>query len=328
MSLKLRLLLLYLNYFSPQTDYSKLTAEKLRRINEKEEKKSAHLVDFKPIEMQAIENRHIPMRDGVEIPIRIYRPIAKEHLPTIVFYHGGGFTCRSIDSHDKVCRRVAKMNRALVVSTGYRLAPEHKFPGPVHDAYDAALWVSKNAKAIGGDKNRLVLMGDSAGGNLSAVVCILARDSKAFDIKYQVLVYPSTDARLQHPSIEKYKKGYILSKEGIHWFLDQYKSTDQDIFNPLMSPLLTEDLSNLPPAFVSTAEFDPLKDEGQAFAERLQQAGNQVIFKEYSGVVHAFFNLPKITQKALRLHEDIQQILKPILYPQKSQAISYGENSQ
>lgn len=313
MPIKLRLLLFYLNHFVKEMDYLNMTAEEVRQINRRELKKVDRLVDFPPTPMFEVKNQTIPMRDGAQIPIRIYYPSDKKKLPVIVFYHGGGFVTRNLDSHDLACRRIAKTNQAVVVSIGYRLAPEYKFPTPVEDCYDATVWVANHVQELGVNGEKLVVMGDSAGGNLATVICILARNLKGPKIAAQVLIYPTTDARLSQPSIDRFGKGYFLTRKKMQWFLDHYKRDDADIMNPLMSPLLEKDLSNLPPAFVTTASFDPLKDEGEAYAKRLKEAGNAVTFKEYKGMVHGFLNLAKITTKGtMGMNQDIQQFLRSL----------------
>lgn len=274
------------------------------------------IVEYKAVPMHNVEDRTIEMRDGASITVRIYHPSQKKNLPIIVYYHGGGFVLRNLDTHDKACRRLAQYNEAIVVSVGYRLAPEFKFPIPVHDCYDATVWAAEHAKDLGANPDQLIVAGDSAGGNLATVVSTLARDLNGPKIVFQILIYPTTDARLCHKSIDTYGKNYLLTKELMHWFVDQYKSKEEDILNPLMSPFLQADLSNLPPAFIGTAEYDPLKDEGEAYAKRLQEAGNEVFFKEYKGVIHAFFNLGKITKQTFTMNEDIQQSLSAALAKQ------------
>ena len=307
MSIKLRLLLFYLNNF--KKDDLSIAPAKIREENTKELSTFLKVLDYAPIDLPEIKNEQIAMRDGAKIPIRIYRPSADQNLPLIVYYHGGGFVARSIASHDLVCRRICKENQAVVVSVGYRLAPEFKFPIPHQDCYDATAWASENASQWGANAEELTVMGDSAGGNLATVVSILARDNNGPKIKNQVLIYPTTDARLNHPSIDKLADGYFLTKATMQWFVDHYKNKEEDIYNPLMSPLLTEDLSKLPDAFVFTAALDPLKDEGAAYAEKLESAGNQVVFKEYSNVIHGFINMARISKECLIAHQDIKNFL-------------------
>lgn len=259
--------------------------------------------------MEKVENLEIPVRDGAQIPIRVYRPTTQENLKTIVFYHGGGFVLRNIETHDDLCRRIAKKTGALVISVGYRLAPEYKFPIPVYDCYDALLWTKENAADFGGNPDDLIVMGDSAGGNLSTSVCHVARDEKGPKISKQVLIYPALDARLKYPSIEKFKDGYLLTKPMLDWFVDHYAKTPEDKNNPLMSPLLAGSLADLPPAFVCTADHDPLKDEGEDYYHKLVAAGNEAVFKEYKNTIHAFANMPRITKQANVLVDDIAKFI-------------------
>lgn len=310
MPLLLRLFLFYFNRIAKEMDYSKLSPTQVRQIHQEQLSKLGFLIDFEPLEMVKVEDKTIFVRDGADIPLRIYWPNNEKNLPIVAFFHGGGFVTRSIESHDKACRRLAKTSNVIVVSIGYRLAPEFKFPIPYQDCYDATVWVSENAKSLGANPEKLIVAGDSAGGNLAAVVSILARNFKGPKIAYQVLIYPTTDARMGQPSITTFGKGYFLTKDLMDWFVDHYKRNEEDKLNPLMSPFLEKDLSNLPPAFVSTAYYDPLKDEGAAYAQRLKEAGNQVLYKDYKGVVHGFLNLTRITKKqTFQLHEDIKNAL-------------------
>jgi acetyl esterase len=312
MKLLLRLFLFYYHRMQANPDYSKAKPAKVRAFNKAQLAKVADLLDDKPIPLHDVRDQTIPVSDGSQIPIRIYTPSTKAGLAVIVFYHGGGFVTRSIDSHDRVCRRLASNNEAIVVSVGYRLAPEFKFPIPVNDSYDAFIWVAENLDCTNG----LYLMGDSAGANLSTVVCILARDKGGPKIDKQVLIYPVTDATMSFPSIDKYAKGYLLTKELMAWFTHHYKRDDADLVNPLMSPIFAANLKNLPPAFVGTAGLDPLKDEGKAYAEKLAQEGVSVVYSDYPGVIHGFLNLPKIMRQAnQKLHRDISSFLQDSTKP-------------
>lgn len=311
MPLRLRLLLFYLNHIAKQLDYAKLDAPTVRKINQREFEKVDRIIDYSAEPMAQVWDEEVSVRDGAKIPVRIYQPVEDKGLPLIVFYHGGGFVTRSIDTHDKACRRMAKQNRAVVVSVGYRLAPEFKFPIPLYDCYDACCWAAEHGERLGGDINKLVVMGDSAGGNLATVTTILARDQGGPKISAQVLIYPTVDGRLISPTIDQFSDGYLLTKPLMQWFVNHYQRTIEDTLDPLMSPILTENLADLPPAYISTAEYDPLKGEGADYTDRLKEAGNEVFYKEYKGVIHAFLNLPKITVKASReMMQDIQQFLQ------------------
>ncbi|MEM6320880.1 MAG: alpha/beta hydrolase [Bacteroidota bacterium] len=305
MSIKLKLLLWAFNKFE-SVDLEKISVKGLRKVADNRE---SRLMDGKPIPLPNVEDRDIRGRDG-DIPIRIYTPEKAQGAPVIVFYHGGGFVIGNLKSHDKVCRRLCKMNQAFVVAVDYRLAPEHKFPAAVEDCYDATKWVAENISSWGGDPNKLIVMGDSAGGNLAAVTAIQARDLGTPKIAYQVLVYPTVDGRMQHPSINENAEGYILTKELMNWFMDNYARTEADKSNPLMSPLLTEDLSNLPPALVQTAQFDPLRDEGIDYAKAIRAAGNEVKHTNYSGLIHTYFTMPKFNKECYSAHEEIAASIK------------------
>ncbi len=307
--LKLRLLLFYLHKLQ-KVDYPNLEPAFIRSQNEKGWKGQKRIVEFPSPSMFMVENREISMRDSSKIPVRIYQPSDADKLKTVVYYHGGGFVLRNLDSHDDLCRRIAKKTNALVISVGYRLAPEFKFPIPAHDAYDALVWASENCQNYGGNPEELIVMGDSAGGNLAAVTCFLARDEKGPIISKQVLIYPCVDARWRYPSIEEFKDGYLLTKTMLYWFTEHYANNDEDLVNPLMSPILAESLADLPPAFVSTSDHDPLKDEGEDYFNKLLEVGNQAVFKEYKNTIHAFANLPRLTKQADILVDDIAEFLR------------------
>ena len=305
--IKIRILLWLINNDKGPKIYE-VSAPQARKGSAKKVQKLRTFLDYAPIQLFKVSDRNIRVRNG-EIPIRIYQATDAENLPVIMFFHGGGFVLSDINSHDMVCRRIARDNKAVVISVDYRLAPEYKFPIPLHDCYDATVWASQNAAIHKGDVSRLTVMGDSAGGNLSAAVCLMARDLGGPKIKYQVLIYPCTDGSLSSDSINKYGEGYFLTKKMMVWFIEHYKSKEEDIYSPYMSPLLAKDLTNLPPAFVFTAEYDPLKDEGRQYAERLKAAGNRVIYKDYGGLIHGFINMPKMSKHILTVYDGIRDVL-------------------
>ncbi|MGB0368271.1 MAG: alpha/beta hydrolase [Flavobacteriales bacterium] len=305
---KLQLVLFYLHRVQ-KTDLTKLKPSSIRRGNAKAWKREKRIAEHPSPSVHSVENIEIPVRDGSQIPVRIYRPSEKKNLKTIVYYHGGGFVLRNIETHDDLCRRIAIKTNSLVISVGYRLAPEFKFPIPVYDCYDALIWAEKNCANWGGNSNDLVVMGDSAGGNLATVVSLLARDEAGPAISKQVLIYPCLDARLAYPSIDKFRDGYLLTKSMMEWFVNHYAKTQEDTLNPLMSPLLADDFSNLPKAFVCTADHDPLKDEGKEYYQRLSKAENNGVFKEYKNTIHAFANMPRLTKQANVLVDDIAAFL-------------------
>lgn len=305
-SLKFKLLLWYHRTFH-KLDFKTITPQEFRSFSD-DYKDTGNLLDGPQIPVHEVQNRTIEGREGT-IPIRIFRPSAAENLPVLVFFHGGGFVIGTLDTHDNVCRRLCRDNQAVVVSVDYRLAPEHKYPAPTNDCYDATVWTSKNCASFGGDPARLAVMGDSAGGNLATVVALKARDLNGPKISFQVLIYPSTDARLSHPSIKGNGKGYLLTEEMLNWFVEQYTSSEEQKYDPYMSPFLAEDLSNMPPTLIQVAEYDPLRDEGKAYAQRLIDAGNKVFLTEYKGLFHTFFTMPKFSKRCMAAYREIKEVL-------------------
>jgi acetyl esterase len=308
--LKIRILLWLINKDKSLQIY-RFSPEKARLTSSKKTAAIDRLLDFPTIPLFHVFDEKIQGRNS-EIPVRIYQPVDEKDLPVIVYFHGGGFVISSVETHDKVCRRIARDNRAIVISVDYRLAPEYKFPIPVHDCYDATVWVTKNAKIHQGDVKQLVVMGDSAGGNLATAVSLMSRDLDGPKIKAQVLIYPTTDGHMSCESIDTYAEGYLLTKKTIQWFVNHYQSKKEDLDSPYLSMLLAEDLSNLPPAFVSTAEYDPLKDEGRKYAKRMKEAGNKVVYKDYEGLIHGFISMPKMSEHILVAYDDIQDYLTNI----------------
>jgi acetyl esterase len=244
----------------------------------------------------AAEDRLVPGPVG-DIPVRIYHPDSDRLLPVVVYFHGGGFVIGDIFSHDTICQRLAAGVPALVVSVDYRLAPEHRFPAAVDDCDAATAWVSAHAAEFGGDSARLAVAGDSAGANLSAVVTRRARDAGGPPIAFQLLVYPCTDMTRSLRSHIENGEGYLLDSDTMTWFINNYLA-DDDLRHPDASPLFADDLSGLPPALVVTAEFDPLRDEGEAYAERLRKAGVPVTATRYDGMIHGFYGLDSVFDAA------------------------------
>ena len=265
-----------------------------------------------PEAVDSIEDRMIPGSGG-EIPIRIYKP-AGEKLPIVVFFHGGGWVLGSIETHDGYCRSLANASQTIVVSVDYRLAPEHKFPAAAEDAYAATRWVSENAMTIGGRSGPLAVAGDSAGGNLAAVVPLMARDRLARDrgeplIGCQVLIYPITDHNLDRASYQEFANDYLLTRDAMIWFWDHYCASETDRNHAYLSPLRAENLQGLPPTLVITAGYDPLRDEGEAYAEKLREAGVAVSLTRYDGMIHGFTRRFDVLDKA---HEALDEVASMI----------------
>ncbi len=248
-----------------------------------------------PPEVAHVEDRKIPGPAG-SIPVRVYTPAGNGPFPVLVYYHGGGFVIGDLESHDGVCRLLTNGAGCVTVAVDYRLAPEAKFPAAVDDCYAATRWVSENAAQLNADPNRLAVGGDSAGGNLAAVISILARDRKTPKIVFQLLIYPATDITCSAPS-HKTNTEYILTPADIRWFMGHYLRSDDDKRNPLASPLFTASFNGLPPALIITAEFDPLRDEGEDYGRKLREAGVPVQVSRYEGMVHGFVSMNDMIDK-------------------------------
>jgi acetyl esterase len=268
-------------------EYWQMTPQEARAFHNKK----APILDARPEPIYRSEDRTVPGPAG-DIPVRIFTPRESgEPLPVLVWFHGGGHVIGSLDSYDSVCRQLALRADCIVVSVDYRLAPEHKFPAAVDDSFAALTWVGQHAAEIGGDPNRIAAGGDSAGGNLAIVAAILARDAGSPPLVFQLLVYPPTAPYPDSASQLELAEGYLLTRKNILWFQNHYLHDDNDRQDIRYAPLICADLSRLPAALVIVAEYDPLRDEGIAYAERLRQAGNRVELTNYEGMVHPFFSM-------------------------------------
>ena len=261
-----------------------------------------------PIELPSVVDRTIPGPGG-EIPVRVYRPSDEQGLPVVTFFHGGGWVFGNLDSHDHLCRVLASKAECVVVAVDYRLAPEAPFPAAVEDAWPAVEWVSANADELGVDADRLAVVGDSAGGNLSAVVSVMARDVEHVEVIKQVLVYPVTDATCDRPSMTENAEGYFLTRTGMDWLHGQYAGDDVDPRDPSYSPIFA-DLEGVAPAVVITAEYDPLRDQGAAYAEALGHAGVEVDYACYDGLFHGFFSMDLMIEKAGEAQDQVAAALR------------------
>jgi acetyl esterase len=248
----------------------------------------------------AVKEAAVPGPAG-EVPVRIYRPEAGDadlgsELPLTVFFHGGGFVVCDLDTHDEFCRRLCRTAATVVVSVDYRLAPEAPFPAAVDDAFAVTLWASERARELGAGPARVVVCGDSAGGNLAAVTALRSRDSGGPALAGQLLIYPVTDHySAAHSSYRQFAEGFGLTRSAMVWFWDHYLEVPEQASHPWVSPLRAPDLSSLPPALVTTAGCDVLVDEGRAYARRLEEAGVPVETVSFDGSIHGFVTGPEVT---------------------------------
>jgi acetyl esterase len=247
------------------------------------------------------------------IPARYYRATKdKTPCPLLVYFHGGGFMVGSLALYDTACRRLAVQSGCAVLSVDYRLAPETQYPGAVLDAYAATRWASDHAALLNIDPAKIAVGGDSAGGNLAAVVSQMALDSKEFSIALQVLIYPMTDQSRAYPSYERNAKGYMLTTAALYWFMDNYIPDHEDRKDPMASPMLRKSLKGLPPALVISAEFDPLVDENEAYAGRLKEAGVPCDYVCFAGMIHPFFTLGGVVADSARAEALIATALRKL----------------
>jgi acetyl esterase len=260
-------------------------------------------------DVTAVENRSIPGPDG-QMPIRIYKPAGTGPFPAIVWAHGGGMVIGTLETCDYICRHLCVNGGCVVVSVDYRLAPEHTFPAAPDDFYDATKWVADNADAIGVDVGRISVGGESAGANLAAVAALMARDRGGPALVHQTLINPMLDTDFDTASYLENAEGYFLTRKTMMWYWEQYLGSDAGTKDPYAVPLQAKDVSGLPPALLIVGEFDPLRDETEAYAGRLQAAGVVTTCTRYDGGVHNFFNMPPSVDKATQAVAQISDALK------------------
>ena len=250
---------------------------------------------------------------GGEIPIRLYYPAGDPPFAVVVYFHGGGWVIGNLDTHHALCHALSKSSGCLVTAVDYRLAPEHRYPAAVEDAYAATCWVADNAAAIQADARRVAVVGDSAGGTQATVVAMMARDHGKPNIALQILIYPITDHNFDTPSYLKNADGYMLTRNLMKWFWNHYLADENIADDPYVSPLRAVNLTDLPQALILTAEYDPLCDEGEAYARKLQQAGVKVKLTRYDGMIHGFIRMTSRLDKARQALDEVAGTLRKTL---------------
>ena len=269
-------------------------------------------LDGDRIDVGSVSDITIPV-EGAEIGARVYTPEGDGPHPVVVFFHGGGWVICSLDSHDNLARAICRDADAIVVSVDYRMAPDYRFPVAAEDSFNATRWVAANAASFGGDASRLAVCGDSAGGNLSAVVSQMARDAGGPAIVFEALIYPAVDMTAEGGSLTENATGYFLEEEAMAWFMNHYLG-ETDRSHPLASPALHPDLSNLPPAFIATCEYDPLRDQGEAYGAALRANGVAAEVKRYDGLIHAVANMTGVLDGGRQLVADVADRLHTALH--------------
>ena len=263
------------------------------------------------VDVASVVNRSLPGPAG-EIPIRVYTPRGVEAgaLPAVVYFHGGGWVIGDLEVVDKPCRQLAASSGAVVVSVDYRLAPEHRYPAAFDDCYAATAWVAEHADEVGVDPARVAVAGDSAGGNLAAAVAIAARDRSGPALAAQLLIYPVTDFKFDTASYRDNAEGYLLNKASIQWFWAHYLGAQDLTKDPYACPARADNLVGLPPAYVATCEYDPLRDEGEAYARRLEEAGVPVTARRFDGMLHGFLWSLAVIPSGQPILDDLADVLR------------------
>jgi acetyl esterase len=282
---------------------------------------STEILDAPGVPVESVTAIDIPSRDGQSIDARLYKPVeligTSKPLPVLLYFHGGGYCVGGLDSHDSLCRSLAALTPCCVLNVAYRLAPEYRFPTAVYDAQDAYRWVLSSASCYGLDINRLAVGGDSAGGTLATGLALVARDEKWPQPVYQVLLYPCTNAWQDTESHQRLAQGYLLEAETLQWMFNNYLRDETDRRDWRFAPLQADNLSDVAPALLVLAEYDPLLDEGIAYGEALKAAGVSTQIKVYSGMIHDFARLGNIVNEAQQVRQDIADALAHAFYPSR-----------
>ena len=264
-----------------------------------------------------IEYRYIS-GPTAELPIKIYTPHGVGPFPAVIFFHGGGWVAGNIELNGVQHQQLAHESRSVVVAVNYQKAPEHSFPTPFDDCYATTEWVFANADALLINKDEIGVAGDSAGGNLAAAVALKARDVNGPKIAFQILIYPAVDYKSDYPSMVENATGYSLTTQGMKWYWDQYMGAEADLANPYFRPMAEANLAQLPPTFTLTAEFDPLRDEGEIYAKRLSDAGVTSVIKRYDSLIHGFMLMQGFLPEAREAVRDIAENIREFINPRVS----------
>lgn len=272
----------------------------------------AGVLEITKPELARVQDLRIPARDGSALSARLYAPTQGQTLPVLLYLHGGGFTIGSVQTHDILCRQLARLSGCAVVSLDYRLAPEHRFPTAIHDAWDALQWLALHGAGLGLDTGCMAVGGDSAGGTLAAACALLARDA-GLALQLQLLIYPGTCAHQDTDSHLRYAHGLVLERDGIKWFFNNYVRSAADREDWRFAPLLAPDVEGVAPAFFCLAELDPLVDEGVQYADLLRMAGVPVELEIYKGVTHEFIKMGRAIPEARQAHAAMAAALRAAL---------------
>ena len=261
------------------------------------------------VEVAGVEDRTLDTVAG-SIKARVFTPENDGPSPIMVYFHGGGYVKGGVVETDPFCRRLAKTTRNVVVSVEYRLSPENPYPAALDDAYSSTLWAYEHAASLGGTQERFTVCGESAGGNLATVVCLMARSSEEVRIDHQILLQPVVDFTLSFPSISMPASKCLVPREDLAWYYEQYYGADNNLKYPKVSPILADDLSNSPPALIITAEYDTLRDEAKAYADRLRNSGVETRYSCYDGMIHGFLQMAGLVQEAQAAINEISETVR------------------